>query len=533
MAASEPNMNGRGTLSAEGWYAIPGDVSSTSNELRLPAFREAMRNIDRQPERSHDLIIDVIDGRLYAPGTGPLATRTGETGVQGAVYGGRATDVTVAWLRSVAGRLFARVGGGGGGGGGVMPRVGDDLIIKIDSPRRTDDVDDWLRTKVHEASVHEYLARAPPVRGAGWSTHAKEHVPQFHFAGAFYKVSSGQPGQQGDKGGVTLSFIHVMQRAPGVVLKRLPRGQFDLNVYLRFERATASLWAAGIAHADLHDSNALYDAATNHVWIVDFGFAVVLPDALRDRVRLMLPRAVRDGVRSLGQLFRTPARAQHGVEGLQAYVDSVLLGRDYEEYNPNAQALIRHAKTKTYVRDLTGVAEARRQLWGIPASTPSLTPGSTASTTRNAAGSDPDAWSDARSRPWSDEAPRNSNARAGQSPGNGTLGNGTLGNGTLGNAPCRQPCRAQGKVCNPATKRCRKPGAWQRDLRRQSRGNGTLGNAPCRQPCRAQGKVCNPATKRCRKPGAWQLDGNRRAASGNVTQALAQIERWLKARAQA
>ena len=88
-------------------------------------------------------------------------------------------------------------------------------------------------------------------------------------------------------------------------------------------------------------------------------------------------------------------------------------------------------------------------------------------------------------------------------------------------------------MCNPATKRCRKPGAWQRDLRRQSRGNGTLGNAPCRQPCRAQGKVCNPATKRCRKPGAWQLDGNRRAASGNVTQALAQIERWLKARAQA
>lgn len=57
----------------------------------------------------------------------------------------------------------------------------------------------------------------------------------------------------------------------------------DSKTFRTFERALMSLWSAGVVHADLHMGNIIV-TPSKQVKIIDFGFAVILPSGLRQRL---------------------------------------------------------------------------------------------------------------------------------------------------------------------------------------------------------------------------------------------------------
>ena len=112
--------------------------------------------------------------------------------------------------------------------------------------------------------VMESKAVAVPCLRAKFT--AKSHVPQLFLAGRV--------------GNAYVQCMRVVERAvPWVRVsaarKRALSGQY--------ERAILGLWALGIVHSDAHDNNVLVDAR-GRVFVIDFGFATVLPRVLRAKL---------------------------------------------------------------------------------------------------------------------------------------------------------------------------------------------------------------------------------------------------------
>lgn len=215
-----------------------------------------------------------------------------------------------------------------------IPRAFASVVVKVakgqgDPARFVDD-------SVREAGVHKYLSTA-------CSKVCKKvcaPVPEFYFS------AMGSDG----------TYYTVMGVADGGPLANAIRAGLTAELYVRVERATVSLWLSGVLHADFHAENA-FVGPDGTVTVIDFGFAVLMPPALRKKVEAAVARHVRAGSRTLAEAWDET--------GLTGFADRVHHARDsrVEWYNPDNKAL-KDLYNRLSPADAARVPDLRRAAWG-------------------------------------------------------------------------------------------------------------------------------------------------------------------------
>ena len=115
----------------------------------------------------------------------------------------------------------------------------------------------------------------------------------------------------------------------------------------------------------MHSNNILYRPAQGDFKIVDFGFAVVLPPPLREKVIGALWNGVNEGWRSLGEIWLSKDT------GLLAYTNRVQATRTRDLgfttknfwYNPDHMILV-NMYNRLSATDREQIPELRRRVWG-------------------------------------------------------------------------------------------------------------------------------------------------------------------------
>lgn len=290
-----------------------------------------------------------------------LGRRVG-AGAYGSVYATVSRPEVMAALR---GAMANRIEYG-------VPRAGVQVVIKVAEATGKA----FLQDSVREAAVHHQLATAPCLTSRRFRKPVcvEGYVPRLYFAGMVRDDGSGLAGKNSAgrayaplrRGRPT--FVTVMGRAPGRELKGLLAGRraVGARLYVGVERAVASLWWFGVMHNDLHKGNMMWDAATGAFSVIDFGFAAAIPAPLLTRVRDAIERGVREGVRSLGEVWRDRSRSSVGT-GLQAYANSLMhtrRGSKLKWFNPDGVALMR-MYSRMPASERARVPALRRVAWGV------------------------------------------------------------------------------------------------------------------------------------------------------------------------
>jgi len=194
----------------------------------------------------------------------------------------------------------------------------------------------FVQDSVREAVYHAMLNNAPCLKMPQLmkSTCPDAVVPTLYWAGMINDVKTGYR-----------FYLTVMSRVVGVTVGEyigemrynnrlntygyasVPLGKMTPELYVAIERAIALLWMQGIAHADFHLGNQMYDPATGKITIIDFGQVVNLREPLTAKVRQMIPTAIGAGVKSLADLWRPASESEHGLN-IQSHVDQVRFGRN-------------------------------------------------------------------------------------------------------------------------------------------------------------------------------------------------------------
>lgn len=219
----------------------------------------------------------------------------------------------------------------------VKRSSGRALIVKFVPIEGKDD----LVTALREARMHSYLSTAsvpetaqmPAVLGA-------EVVPEFHFGGAITLDSTPTA--------PPLWFVSVMALAPGKALQsHLKSNALTAALFAKIEKAVYSLWLLGVAHADLHDANLMYDSKTRKVTIIDLGFAVKIPGNMVKKLRVTA---------------RPDNDAADVYLLIQQYVSSVVYLRDptLTFFNPEGRVL---RWLYDNVKDKGAIEKARERVW--------------------------------------------------------------------------------------------------------------------------------------------------------------------------
>lgn len=208
---------------------------------------------------------------------------------------------------------------------------------------------------VREAAVHRRLSSSRACwtpRGATRQLCSSAHVPVFYFSGQ----ARGQDGRP--------YYATVMGLVRGqTVWDRLRQRRLDARAYVAVERAAASLWAQGVAHADLHAGNIFYDGAT--AVIVDMGLAVVLPTRMMAGLRAAMARGVADGVPCLAEVFGRPWRpSRYGVRDARGFLDRVMHARGLTWFNADYTAL-RALYDMLHPDEQAKVPRYRLAAWGM------------------------------------------------------------------------------------------------------------------------------------------------------------------------
>lgn len=266
----------------------------------------------------------------------------------------------------------------------AMPPVGSTVVIKVAEQKGP--LPQFVKDSVKENTVHAHLATSQCTSvGPGFSKGlcASAYVPKMYFSGLVIKA-----------GAKKYVYLTVMALARGTTVdKYLGRGGGKLTpqFYVKMERAICTMWAAGLVHADLHMSNIMYDPANSGTFtIIDFGFGVVLPDALRQRVVKAMAEGVARGSRSMGELWRSGDRSRIGTD-LQAYTNRVISTRKAAQgwnlsrtwYNPDGKSVMA-AYNKLSPSARAAVPLMRQKLWGYLGAPPPRAAGAAAGSPRRA-----------------------------------------------------------------------------------------------------------------------------------------------------
>lgn len=436
----------------------------SSSDGNWPYIRNTSEYGDIEPvERMRSNLVNQVVSQNVPDGTSPDVTAWGVQmqligeGAYGAAYRVKVDDAALAYFKALAEKGTYRVVDS-------MPAKGKDVIVKVQRPRPGRRLN--FTNLVHESTVHVQAAKTCHYSGVACSTKnycLSDFVPRFYLSA--YVASQ-------DK------YVTVMAQAPGKPVWEATRQEREvsLDVYLRIERALALMWAAGILHTDIHTNNMLWDAKTKWLTIIDFGLSIAIPEHMREGIVVAISFLIEHGTPSLGDVWDMPLWYGSEYERprrVTNYANAVKAGLDTSLYYPDGKVL-QYLYNKLSTEDKRRLPDMRRKLWGCKKAV--TTPPSPPLPPRKQARKYP-----IRKMPGTQKPPSRKPARKypiRKMPG-------TLPKEP--HTPCKQDCASRGKVCNPASGRCRNPPI-------------ALLDPPCRPECKAQGKACNPATKRCRNP---------------------------------
>jgi serine/threonine protein kinase len=230
--------------------------------------------------------------------------------------------------------------------GSSLPLSGP-VLIKINLPEKGAKWDHYVRQSVHESGVHKYLASPATCTKlhCGAVACTAEFVPQFYAAGA------------DTRHGV---YVTVMELIRGTTLKKYIRNnnnKLGAATFVRIEKAIASMWMAGIAHADFHSANVLI-TSKGAVKVIDFGMSVMLPGDRRAKVQSILRHVPQVG----GTLANAAWYARNTMDN---YVETVITKR-YNRlpfYNPDGKSL-RHLYNQVPTAERGKIKALRQAIWG-------------------------------------------------------------------------------------------------------------------------------------------------------------------------
>ena len=234
------------------------------------------------------------------------------------------------------------------------PFMGARVVVKVSrGPVNKDSYMVWLYDCMRELYVHQFLASRRCKRfgpDGKYEACVRDFIPPLYAGGVFREKTSEAP-----------VFVIVMGIGDGAH----PTQFLTADMYLGFEKAACAMWLHGVLHADLHEQNILWDAVRKRATIIDFGFAIMLPQHLTKAIETSLAAAIDAKARSLGEIFR-PKSPFH-VPGLLDHSNGVLKGRDYSWYHANSTSLT-HMFSR--VIDVANLPARRQALWAARANRP-------------------------------------------------------------------------------------------------------------------------------------------------------------------
>lgn len=230
--------------------------------------------------------------------------------------------------------------------GSSLPLSGT-VLVKINLPERGSKWDNYVRQSVHESTVHKYLASPATCTKlhCGAVACTAEFVPQFYAAGA------------DTRHGV---YVTIMELVRGTTLNKFMKARsqkMSAALFVRIEKAIASMWMAGIAHADFHTANIMITHGEG-VKVIDFGMAVMLPADRRAKVQSIL--------RHMPQVGGTLANAAwYARNTMDNYVETVMAKRYHKLpfYNPDGKSL-RSLYNKIPAAERAKIKALRHAIWG-------------------------------------------------------------------------------------------------------------------------------------------------------------------------
>jgi hypothetical protein len=304
MGPSSSTMTGlsppaRGTLVSH----APQNAAPGTPAIRLPQVAVTSRNRGRSTANRRVTPFRLLE-RV------PLARRFG-AGAYGEVFlVKKISEIDSQSLNELRRELKNRVGDD------EPPPPGADVVIKISKRfvQEQEQFVDFASRMITEVLMHVHVHRAvgrhpcrPEIELRGASI-----TPRVFFSGTY---------------GDGETHVTVMELAPGETLAKYVSkyGSVPRLIQDNIENAVLTLWfAAGIIHADLHFGNVMVNERTGEVKIIDFGFAVMLPEEEMDRLK---------------RAMQTTGKSTNAwnTSSVQPYVSAV--HRNFDFYNPNGKAL--------------------------------------------------------------------------------------------------------------------------------------------------------------------------------------------------
>lgn len=151
----------------------------------------------------------------------------------------------------------------------ALPAAGSTVILKVAAQRKTKQSwEDFVGLNTREASAHVHVWKSRPVtvgHPCRVSLAARKYVPRFYAFGIDRAAC------------VCITCMqHIARARP---LSAIKTG-VSVELYQNLERALMALWLSGCDHCDMHLDNVLV-TGKSRVRIIDFGFAVRIPEAMR------------------------------------------------------------------------------------------------------------------------------------------------------------------------------------------------------------------------------------------------------------
>ncbi len=229
--------------------------------------------------------------------------------------------------------------------GSSLPLSGP-VVIKVNVPGKKEDWEQYVRNSAHESAVHKYLASPATCTKlhCGAVACTAEFVPQFYAAGA------------DTRHGVYVSVTELIRGATLRKYLKVRKNRLSANTFVRIEKAVASMWMAGIAHADFHTANIM--VTDRGIKIIDFGMTVMLPQSRRAKVQAVLRHVPRVG----GTLANAAWYARNTMDN---YVETVIAKRnaDMPFYNPDGKSL-RSLYNRVPTEERGKIKGLRQAIWG-------------------------------------------------------------------------------------------------------------------------------------------------------------------------
>ncbi|AGE56274.1 PBCV-specific basic adaptor domain-containing protein [Paramecium bursaria Chlorella virus NE-JV-1] len=215
-----------------------------------------------------------------------------------------------------------------------FPNVGSDVIVKLQkqNPQMSDDA--FFEDVARENTVHKNLttsASCYKIPLASRPTCITSFVPKFYLSWTFSSNGTNFCATIMDSAGD--ESIQTFAKS----IKHISPEMYA-RFYVSFEQAICSLWLAGYVHGDLHRENVIINRKTGAAKLIDFGFALKLPQEFVKRIAEETSKMISEGSnRSFADIWTE--QTINGQQTLVDYTNRIMSGKHYSWYNPDYKIL--------------------------------------------------------------------------------------------------------------------------------------------------------------------------------------------------